>query len=107
MTNPANPVNPAHMHSTVAGEHFNDECTPEDAAEILVEVLGEDGSWGQEVTAEQLETILANMSASETALGNAQSPAACFEILYDWNDAAFVNGKRYVRTWMTERYLKE
>lgn len=94
------------MHSTVGGEPFNDECSKEEENEILSNLNGGDLENTMLVTAEQLKTILANMSASETALGNEQSPSDCFTILSDWNDAAFVNGKRYVRHWVAGRYLK-
>ena len=94
-------VNPAHKQTTLCGVSFNDECSKEDAADILAEIMS---IGGKEISHAELEKLLTEMSARETAQGNAQSPSDCYEIMFDWNWAVCVNGKCYACNWVIEKY---
>lgn len=94
-------VNPAYRHITIGGAFFNDECSAEEEKDILDEIFANGGA---EIPKAELESILVQMSTKEIAQGNQQSPASCYEILFDYNNAACVNGKCYVSTWVLSEY---
>ena len=94
-------VDPAYKHITVGGRPFNDECSTEEEKGILDEIFA---NGGVEITKAQLEELLVQMSKKEGAKGNEQSPASCYEILFDYNNAACVNGKCYISTWVVSEY---